>query len=130
MAENGIITEIAGIYDAAKGILSTPAGAAVGGAVAGAAITGAVIAGASAIKNSSRRSTSKTRRGRSRDRKFISRQKHEQAYQRRRKKLGKKTYGKYYKTKSRRSTKRIKYTKNGQPYIILKSGKARFIKKR
>lgn len=26
-----------------------------------------------------------------------------------------------------RSHKRIRYTKNGQPYIILKSGKARFI---
>ena len=29
-----------------------------------------------------------------------------------------------------RSTKRIRMTKNGQPYIILKSGKARFISKR
>ncbi len=28
-----------------------------------------------------------------------------------------------------RSTKRIRMTKNGQPYVILKSGKARFIKK-
>jgi hypothetical protein len=28
-----------------------------------------------------------------------------------------------------RSTRRIRHTKNGQPYIILKSGKARFIKK-
>lgn len=28
-----------------------------------------------------------------------------------------------------RSTKRIRYTKNGQPYIILRSGKARFLKK-
>lgn len=27
-----------------------------------------------------------------------------------------------------RSTRRIRYTKKGQPYIILKSGKARFIK--
>ena len=27
------------------------------------------------------------------------------------------------------SHKRIRYTKNGQPYIILRSGKARFIKK-
>lgn len=29
-----------------------------------------------------------------------------------------------------RSTKRIRYTKNGQPYILLKSGKAKFIKKK
>lgn len=28
-----------------------------------------------------------------------------------------------------RSTRRIRYTKNRQPYVILKSGKARFIKK-
>lgn len=28
-----------------------------------------------------------------------------------------------------RSTRRIRHTKHGQPYIILKSGKARFIKK-
>lgn len=27
-----------------------------------------------------------------------------------------------------RSTKRIRYTKNGQPYIILRNGRARFIK--
>lgn len=29
-----------------------------------------------------------------------------------------------------RSTKRIRYTKNGQPYVIMASGKARFIKKK
>jgi hypothetical protein len=28
------------------------------------------------------------------------------------------------------SRKRIRYTKNGQPYLILRSGKARFIKKK
>jgi len=29
-----------------------------------------------------------------------------------------------------RSTKRIRYTKKGQPYVIMRSGKARFIKKK
>lgn len=29
-----------------------------------------------------------------------------------------------------RSTRRIRYTKNSQPYVILKSGKARFISKK
>lgn len=29
-----------------------------------------------------------------------------------------------------RSTKRIRYTKKGQPYVIMASGKARFIKKK
>lgn len=28
-----------------------------------------------------------------------------------------------------RSTKRIRYTKNGQPYVLLRSGKAKFIKR-
>lgn len=43
----------------------------------------------------------------------------------------KKSY-KYARTSGKgrdRSTKRIRMTKNGQPYVILKSGKARFIKK-
>jgi hypothetical protein len=29
-----------------------------------------------------------------------------------------------------RSTRRIRYTKNGQPYVLMRSGKARFIKKK
>jgi hypothetical protein len=29
-----------------------------------------------------------------------------------------------------RSTRRIRYTKNGQPYVLMKSGKAKFIKKK
>ncbi len=29
-----------------------------------------------------------------------------------------------------RSTKRIRYTKNGQPYVILRNGRARFISKK
>lgn len=45
----------------------------------------------------------------------------------------KKVKPKYARTAGKRkdtSTKRIRMTKNGQPYIILKSGKARFISKR
>ncbi|MBA7684112.1 hypothetical protein ES703_92502 [subsurface metagenome] len=68
----------------------------------------------------------RTKKGRARDWRFISKQKHEKAYQKRRKKLGKKTYGRKYKTKKRAG---IHYTKKGQPYKILASGKARFIKK-
>jgi len=60
-----------------------------------------------------------TKRGLRQDRKRRSKQKWELAYQRRKKK-GKK----HKKRKAGRH-----YTKNGQPYIILKSGKARFVKK-
>lgn len=73
----------------------------------------------------------KTSRGRSRDRKFISKQKHEKAYVRRKKKKGKKITRKRYKTRSKKTKKKvgkIYYTKKGQPYKILSSGKARFIR--
>lgn len=68
----------------------------------------------------SRSKKRKTRRKtRSRDHKFLSKQKHEQRYKRKRKRP-------YKIYKSRRGG--VKYTKNGQPYIILSNGKARFIK--
>lgn len=132
----GLTDELGGILNTNKGLLSNPTATAIGGAIAGAAITGAVIATATAIKSSTSSSSSKkrktTKKGRSRDRKYISNQKHERAYQKRRKKLGKKTYGKRYKKKSGSSKFKsgIKYTKNGQPYRILKNGRARFIKKK
>ncbi len=93
--------------------------AGVGVVALGAGLAGIAIAG------SKRKKKARTKRGLSRDRKFVSKQKHE----RRRKR---KTKGKRYKSRrtiSKKTNRRgVKYTKNGQPYIILKSGKARFIK--
>jgi len=93
-----------------------------------AAGVGAVAVGsglaAAAVIGSNRKKKVSSKRGRARDRKYVSRQKHERNYKR-------KTPGKRYKTKHSRkskSRKGVKYTKNGQPYIILASGKARFIK--
>lgn len=88
---------------------------------------GAIGAGVASMVGSSSR---KRRRGGRRDRKFKSKQKHEQRYKRKRKY---KVYGKkgYHKPdrKARRGSKKIYYArKTGQPYIILPSGKARFIK--
>jgi len=84
-------------------------------------------------KTTRKRKTSKrTKKGRSRDRKFISKQKHERAYVKRKKKAGKKITRPRYKTKSNKKTKKkvgkIYYTKKGQPYKIMASGKAKFIK--
>ena len=48
------------------------------------------------------------------------------------KKKKKRISPKYARTAGKRkdtSTRRIRMTKHGQPYVILKSGKARFIKK-
>jgi len=55
------------------------------------------------------------------DRARISKQKHEVAYQKRKKKLKR--------SKSKKRVGKTYYTKKGQPYKILRSGKAKFIKK-
>lgn len=110
-----------------------------------ATVAGGVLAGVTAIqivrkaksksaKAKAKRKKTTKRKGGSRDRKFISKQKHEQAYIRRKRKAGKKITRPRYKTKtSGRKTKKrvgkIYYTKKGQPYKIMASGKARFIKK-
>jgi len=106
----------------------------LGAGVGGLAIGGAVgyLAGKKSAKkkrtSSSKNKRQKNRRsgsGRARDRRYISKQKHEQYYLKAHPKRRK--TGRYYKSGSRSG--KVKYTKNGQPYIILKSGKARFIKK-
>lgn len=91
----------------------------VGVGVVGAGLVGAALIGAA---NSRKNKRKRTRKGISRDRKFISREKHERRYKR-------KTKGKRYKTKRMKSGKRVYYAKKtGQPYILLSSGKAKFIK--
>jgi len=103
--EDGINNAIAG----AKNLLGNPVITAVGGAVIGSAVTGAVIAGVTKAKKKRKSSTKKKSRKKSSRRKY-----------------------KYARTAGKskdRSTRRIRMTKTGQPYIILKSGKARFIKK-
>lgn len=116
---------ITGLSSEIQGALRTPTGAAIGGAVIGGAVIGAVALGVAASKSSSSKRSSKkrkrithTKRGWKQDRKrFNKRQKWEVAYRKRKAK------------KSTRGKGRVRHTKNGQPYIILKSGKARFIKK-
>lgn len=105
--------------------VATAAGA-IGAGVALGVGASAVVGAIKSKKNKrSKARNSRKRTGRARDRRYISKQKHEQAYQNRRKRQGKKTYGKRYKSK-----KGIKYTKNGQPYKIMANGRARFIKKK
>lgn len=91
------------------------------GILVGAGLVASSLSGSSGSKSK----RSRSRNGRSRDRKFISKQKHEQRYKKRRK-----SAGKYYKSKSRkkRSGKVYYAKKTGQPYILLSSGKAKFIK--
>lgn len=126
-----------GIYSIGDDIKASPGTAiatALGGAVVGGALTGAVVSGIASSKkksSSTRRKTGKkikhTKRGWKADRARRSKQKWEVAYQKRKRKANKKTHGR---PGSGRSKRGIHYTKNGQPYKILSSGKARFIKRR
>lgn len=98
-------------------------------AALGAAALGATALGVVSLVKRRKKARKRTKKGRSRDRKYISKQKHEQAYIRRKRKKGKKITRKRYKTKkSKKRVGKVYYTKNGQPYKILASGKARFIK--
>lgn len=96
----------------AQGLLNNPLATAIGGAVVGAAVTGTAIGITAAVKKKRRKASSKS------SKKTRSRKKRNYKYAR--------TAGKG----KDRSTRRIRMTKNGQPYVITSSGKARFISKR
>lgn len=99
----------------AENLLGNPAITAIGGAIAGSAVTGALVSGISSSAPK-RRSSAPKKRSKARS-----------------KPKSKSRSYKYARTAGKRrdtSTKRIRMTKNGQPYVILKSGKARFISKR
>lgn len=111
---SSITDGINGLIASGKGLLGNPVAAGIGGAVAGATLTGAGIAIASAVKKKRRKSPAKKR---SKARKSSKRKKSP----------------KYARTAGKRkdtSKRRIRMTKNGQPYVILASGKARFISKK
>lgn len=129
--QNGLSTGIGDIKTIAS---ENPIGTAVviGSTIAaGGVIAGLVIAKSKKRNKKSNSKSSRkkhrrikhTRRGWMQDRRRRSKQKWELAYQRRKK--HKKTI--HHKSKSKKGTH---YTKNGQPYIILSSGKAKFIKRR
>jgi len=92
--------------------LANPTSTAIGGAIAGGTVVGATLAIAGAATKK-RRKTSKKKSSSS--------------------KRSKSRSGSYARTAGKRkdtSRKRIRMTKNGQPYVIMASGKARFISKR
>jgi len=90
---------------------------AIGGAGAAGIVIGGIVGTVAAKRSSAKKkSTKRTKASSSRKRSSTS----------------KKRKYKYARTAGKakdRSSRRIRMTKNGQPYIILKSGKARFIKK-
>lgn len=124
---DGLQNDISLAINKGEKLLGTSAGAAIGGAVVGAAVVGTTVLVASSLKSSSSRTSKRTRRkithtkrGLKQDRKrFNKSQKWEVAYRKRKKS----------KSKSNKSRRGIRYTKNGQPYKIMANGRARFIKK-
>lgn len=115
-----------GLIDNAIGLAKENVGlTAIGAGVVGigAGLGAAALIG-SATKKKTRKSSSRrkrikhTKRGLAQDRKRRSKQKWEVAYQKRKRK--------HHSSKRRKG---IHYTKKGQPYIIMASGKARFVKK-
>lgn len=101
-----------GLVGIGKGLLSNPVATAVGGALAGGAVVGTAVAINRKRKKKSRKKSYKSRSTRRKSK--------------RRTRRTPRTAGKG----KDRSTKRIRHTKNGQPYVIMASGKARFISKR
>ena len=139
---DGLQTSLEGIEQNVKNILTSKAFQ-IGGA--GVGIVGAGLLGASVIRKraKSRKKSVKKRKSTSRKRKsklkFGSpawRKKYmkKSAHSKRKKRTAhthKKGQKKPHTAGGRRdrSTKRIRYTSKNQPYILLKSGRARFIKK-
>lgn len=111
-----------------EGIVRDNTTAVVGSAVVVGAVGGAVITSVIQSKTGTSKSSKKkrakikhTKRGWKQDRARRSKQKWEIAYQKRKRKKKHHSHSK--------KRKGMHYTKNGQPYIILASGKARFVKK-
>lgn len=110
---DGLENALASVSSEFGNILSNPIAAGVGGAIVGGSIVGVVAA-------ASRRKKSRPRKKKSVRKRSSNRR------------GARKRSPKYARTAGKRkdtSRRRIRMTKNGQPYVILASGKARFIKK-
>lgn len=93
----------------------SPVASAIGGAVTGGVVGAGAIYGISKLSKKRKKHKTKNKRSRKRNTKHY----------RRRKRKTPRTAGKG----KDRSSKRIRYTKKGQPYIIKRNGRAMFIKK-
>jgi len=96
-------------------IKANPVTSATVGIATAAAVTGGTIAAVKTVKRRKKRAK-KSKPRRSRKRRGSRRRRHKRRYTPYTAGKGKDT-----------STRRIRYTKRGQPYVILRSGKARFI---
>lgn len=134
MGLDGLQTTISGTVGKVKSIISEKP---FGSAVAGASIVGAGALIGSKVVKARKKTKKKTKSKKKTTKKKSSGRKLKfgsPAWRKKYIKKGrkKKVSPRYARTAGKgkdRSTKRIRMTKNGQPYVILASGKARFIKK-
>lgn len=122
----GIDNLISGITGNVQGIISTAKEKPITTAAIGAGGIGAVAVGTALVVKAKKKSKTKKKTTKKK-RKTYKRKKVKKKNGRRKK--GRRTPRTAGKGKDR-STRRIRYTKKGQPYVILRSGKARFIKKK
>lgn len=94
------------------------AATAIGSGLAGVLVGGGAVAVAGAVASKRKKSSKKKTKKTTTKRKRKTKKKRKGRYTPRTAEKGKD-----------RSTRRIRYTKKGQPYVITRSGKARFIKK-
>jgi len=103
--------------------------AAIGAVAAGGVALGGVVIGSAISKKTkkkTRKSSSKKKSTkRTKKKKLTARQRYVRKIKKRPGRQSPYTAG----ARKDRSRKRIRYTKNGQPYVLMASGKARFIKK-
>jgi hypothetical protein len=122
------MVNISNLVSGVKGLVTAnPIASVIGGtaAVTAVALGSAAVLGRSTSGSKTKRKGRKikhTSRGWKQDRKRKSKQKWEVAYRRRKARKGRRK-GRMVRRKG------VHYTKNGQPYILMKSGKARFVKK-
>jgi len=116
-----------------KGALGNVSPAVAGAAIAGGVGVGAGLAGVAALRKRRKKTAAKkSRKKKGRKLKFGSKAWRRKYSRRRKNKHRTSSHGRlrYHSHRKRPSGKGIHYTKHGQPYIILSSGKARFVSKR
>lgn len=102
--------------------------AAVVGAGVGAGVTGLVMSASKKRKKKTKKSKKKSSKSKKKSRKLKFGSPAWRKKYMRKKRKGRRTPRTAGKGKDR-SSKRIRYTKRGQPYIIMRNGRARFIKR-
>jgi len=127
--ENGMGV-LTGALESVSNVIEENKAVAIGSGVAVAGLVGGTIIGTTIAKTKKKRKKSKTKKSKKRSKSKYNhkRKRKHNKHGTRRRRRGRRTPRTAGKGKDT-SRRRIRYTKKGQPYVIMASGKARFIKK-